>query len=133
MATRLLRSVLFSPGKKERVMHKALGLSADAFVFDLEVRLAWILAYGNGNAKNAMLLVVLILFAMWGLAGCGAAGGESRSARDCSAILPREPFCGTQQVRGASHQRPSHSCGREGFRSHCTRCFAAQRNRVAES
>jgi citrate lyase subunit beta / citryl-CoA lyase len=36
MARRLLRSVLFCPGDKDRALIKAIGLPADAIVFDLE-------------------------------------------------------------------------------------------------
>ena len=36
MAARPYRSVLYIPGSKERALEKALGLAADAIIFDLE-------------------------------------------------------------------------------------------------
>ena len=36
MAARPYRSVLYIPGSKERALEKAMGLAADAIIFDLE-------------------------------------------------------------------------------------------------
>lgn len=36
MSARPYRSVLYIPGSKERALEKAMGLAADAIIFDLE-------------------------------------------------------------------------------------------------